>query len=483
MSNPQIIQRANENSSLFNTIKARNSKQNSFDYVNQGEANVCPFVKTTEIVTPQSSMNNQNQQTLKIPLPNHGLLYDLYLKTKFSTPGADGTNHTDAGHGVALSQWAGAWAWTKCRLVYQGVTLFEWTPEWIMTSQYTRATKEKATQLDFMMGGGILGAEDNTAGNLVGRRGMATSAGGQHLLAPLKAFFSDGLGRALDLYSLNSTVFLEVDYRANDQVHEVLETASNFLGYDGCEAHCKLIELSPQELSAYQARNYVPGSVSSQLGFTTTHLAEAVASPVLITGSSQVGNKIKLNAISGLVRRLFIYATLDSDITAKKYFIPQKLSRVRLLANNSVIHEQLETSCGIAGASTSNGYRGDIAMEAYSNNLPTSFGGVLPAAFDPMAGGDAAVAAAGVAAPIGNGSADMSRVVCINFALNPEDYSSADGLVSFQQISGGGPELEVFFDTVASTNAHTIHVVAEISTITTYNTSNTGSISIKSITE
>ena len=122
-------------------------------------------------------------------------------------------------------------------------------------------------------------------------------------------------------------------------------------------------------------------------------------------------------------------------------------------------------------------------MEAFSNNLPMSYGGVLPSAFDPMAGGKASDSAAGGTARIGDGETDISRVVVVNFALNPDDYSSADGLVSFQQISGGGPELEVFFDTVASTAAHTIHVVAEISTITTYNTSNTGSISIKSITE
>ena len=32
MSNPQLIHRANENSSLYNTIKARNSKQNVYDY-------------------------------------------------------------------------------------------------------------------------------------------------------------------------------------------------------------------------------------------------------------------------------------------------------------------------------------------------------------------------------------------------------------------------------------------------------------------
>ena len=46
MSNPQLIHRANENSSLYNTVKARNSKKNVFDYVNEGELNVCAYAKS-----------------------------------------------------------------------------------------------------------------------------------------------------------------------------------------------------------------------------------------------------------------------------------------------------------------------------------------------------------------------------------------------------------------------------------------------------
>ena len=483
MSNPQIIQRANQNSSLYQSIKARNSKQNVFDYPVMGESNICEIARSKEIVLPSTTMGAQNQTTLKFTLPNHGLLEDMYLKTKFSTPGADGTNHTDAGHGVALSEWAGAWAWTKCRLVKSGVTIWECTPEWVMASQYSRATREKSLQLDAMMGGGFVGAEGDTVPAITGRRLVASTAGGIELIAPLKGFWSDGLGRGLDLYSLNSVVHLEVDYRANSQVHEVLETAGNFLGYDGAELICYLTELAPEQLVSYQARNYVPGSVTSQLGFTTTHFSEAIASPVLITGSSTTGNKIKLNSISGLVRRLFCFSTLDSDITANKYFNLKGLARVRLLANNSVVHEQLNSSVyDTQSATASNGYKGDPAMEAFHNNLPMAYGGVLPAGFSPAEGG-AVVPGVGSIAHIGGGNCDMSRLCVINFAFNPDDYASADGCVSFQQISGGGPELEVFFDTLASTNPHHVHVVAEILTINTYNTSATGSISFKSLTE
>lgn len=480
MSNPEIISRANSNSSLFSNIKSRNSKSNVFDYAVAGEQNFCEFVKNKEIVLPSTSMNTQNSQTMRFPLPNHGLLSDMYLRTKFSTPGADGTNHTDAGHGVALSEWAGCWSWTKCRLILNGINIWECTPEWVMSSQYSRADVERASQLDAMLGAGIVGAEGTSIAALTGRRLIASTAGGIELICPLKGFWSDGLGRELDLYSVNSVAHLEVDYRSNADVHEELETATNFCGYNGAELICNLIELSPEQLSAYQARNYVPGSVSSQLGFTTTHFAEQITSPVLITGSSTTGNKIKLNSISGLVRRMYVWATLDADTTANKYFVPQKLAKVRLLANNSVIHEQGSTSIYDAESVTaSNGYKGDVAMEAYHNKMPYCFSSNSAVA----EGSTSAVPGAGALCPIGGGTADLSRVVCINFALDPENYASADGAVSFQQISGGGPQLEVFFDTVASTNDHTIHVVAEIQTLTVYATSQTGSISLKQITE
>ena len=55
MSNPQLIHRANENSSLYNTIKARNSKQDVFSYVNEGELNASPYAKTRVIVNPTTS--------------------------------------------------------------------------------------------------------------------------------------------------------------------------------------------------------------------------------------------------------------------------------------------------------------------------------------------------------------------------------------------------------------------------------------------
>ncbi len=479
MSNPNIIWRANSNSSLYQTIKARNSKQNVFDYAVSGEKNICPVARSKIVVSPTTSMNATAQQTLKFELPNHGLLEDMYLVTKFVS-GTAGQNLADGSKDIILSQYAGAFAWTKVRVVFQGTTIWECTPEWVLASEYTRGSKERCGQLDVMLGAGVVGTPHDTIGSRTGRRSTASAAGGTSLACPLNGFWKDSLGRNFDLYSLHSRVHVEVDYRANGLAHELIDDTSMAQTYADAQLFCYINELAPEELVSYQARNYSPGSVSSQLGFTTTHFSESITSPVLITGSSTTGNKIKLNSISGLVRRLYIWTTLDSDITAKKYMLPTRLARARLLAGNSVIAEVSE-ACVFdeENASTSNGYKVDNVIEQYHNNLPTGYGSLT-------FGSTGDVTTLNVAQQTGAGGSsalafDPSRIVVFNFAMNPDDYSSADGCVSFGQLSN--PQLEIMFNTAASTNNHTVHVVAEQVVINTYNTSQTGSIGFKSISE
>lgn len=475
MSNPSLIWRANQNSSLYNTIKARNSKQNAFDYAVQGEKNICPVARSKIIVNPTTSMNATAQQVVKFQLPNHGILNDLYLQTKFIS--AQDTNVSSGGaNDGALVEFAGAFATTQIRLVYNGATVWECTPEWIMCDAYTKATKEKASQLDAMLGGGILGAANDTLASVTGRRLAFSCGGGITLGCPLKGFWSDGLGRGLDLYSLSSPMFLEVSYRANSECHEILDTAAKAADFSDANLVAYISELAPEELSAYQSRNYAPGSVSSQLGFTTTKFSESISSPVLITGSSTTGNKVKIQSISGLVRRLYVFATLDSDrssSTAKKYMNTVPLARVQLKANNQTIYELENSSLFDAEhASTSNGYKTDGVIEQYHNNLPFSAG--------PHATAGTIEADMGIAENAG-GSFDPSHIQVFNFGFNPDDHSSADGSLSFSQL--GNPELEVMFNTSASTNAHTLHIIAETLTINTYNTSANGQINFKMITE
>jgi len=477
MSNPQLIHRANENSSLYNTIKARNSKQNVFDYVNEGELNVCPYAKSRVVVNPTTSLNADGGQTIKFELPNFGLLDDLYLQTEF----ARGDTNADTGaKDCFLVDMAGAFTFSKVRVVYNGNTIFETTPEHLVTSLYGRANREQSLVLDGMLGSAIVGAANDTHTNLEGRMAMASSFGGQKLSCPLKCWFSESVGRNFDLYSLSSKCFLEVDYRPILDVHGKAETAADRITYAGSNLICYLNELSPQEISAYQSRNYAPNSVSSQLGYTTTQLVESVATPVLVTATT-AGNKIKINSISGLCRRLYVFATLDADrasTTAKKYMNLVDLGSIKISANNQVIYEIQDCGVGIdnLNRTAGNGYQTDQFVEMFHNKLSGPANGAV-------ASDTYKLTDIGVDKSIGKTSGDefeFSRVKVINFGMNPDDYSSADGALALSQVNV--PELEVKFPTGTS-GAHSVHVVAELITLSTYNTSATGQINFKSISE
>ncbi len=477
MSNPQLIHRANENSSLFNTVKARNSKQNVFDYVNEGELNVCAYAKSRVVVNPTTSLNSDGGQTIKFELPNFGLLADMYLQTEF----ARGDTNADTGaKDCFLVDMAGAFTFSKIRIVYNGNTVFETTPEHLVCSLYGRANREQSLVLDGMLGSAIVGAHNDTHTNLEGRMAMASSFGGQKLSCPLKCWFSESVGRNFDLYSLSSKCFLEVDYRPILDVHGKAETAADRITYAGSNLICYLNELSPQELSAYQSRNYAPNSVSSQLGYTTTQLSESIATPVLVTATTS-GNKIKINSISGLCRRLYVFCTLDADrasTSAKAYMNLVDISSIKISANNQTIYEIEDCGIGIdnLNRTAGNGYQTDQFVEMFHNKLSGPCNSAV--ASDTYKLMDIGVDNS-LGATTGD-EFDFSRVKVINFGMNPDDYSSADGSLALSQVNV--PELEVKFPTGTS-GAHTVHVVAELITLSTYNVSATGQINFKSISE
>ena len=477
MSNPQLIHRANENSSLYNTVKARNSKQNVFDYVNEGELNVCAYAKSRVIVNPTTSLNSDGGQTIKFELPNFGLLADMYLQTEF----ARGDTNADTGaKDCFLVDMAGAFTFSKIRVVYNGNTVFETTPEHLVVSLYARATREQSLVLDGMLGSGITGAANDTHGNLEGRMAMASSFGGQKLSCPLKCWFSESVGRNFDLYSLSSKCFLEVDYRPILDVHGKAETAGDRITYAGSNLVCFLNELSPQELSAYQSRNYAPNTVSSQLGYSTTMLTESLATPVISTATTK-GNTVKINSISGLVRRLYVFATADSDrasTSAKAYMNIVDISAIKLSANNQVIYEIADCGVGIDSLSRTagNGYQTDQFVEMYHNKL-------IGPCNSTVASDTFKLMDVGIDKSLGKTTGDefdFSKVKVVNFGMNPDDYSSADGALALSQINV--PELEIKFPTGTS-GAHSVHVIAEMITLNTYNTSATGQINFKSISE
>jgi hypothetical protein len=465
MSNPDLILRSNDNSSLAVTLRARNSKQNFLDYVSEGESVGCPSAKSRQIINPISNIAANGGQRIRFELTNFGFLSDLYLQTSFVQGGtnADGSNKS------GLVDHAGIHCIERARVVYNGNTLAELTSDQIMCSLYTRASNEEVGILDAMTGGAALGSVA-AVGSLTGRRALASVNGGQQLSCPLKFWFSESLGRAWDLYSLSARAYVEIDFRPIAELINVQDAGAH--AYSSVQLVSYIQNLSNSELVAYQSRNYAPNSVSSQIAFTTTQFDEVIASPVLITATG-AGNKVKLQSISGLVRRLYLFATIDGDKTSttdKKLDATIDISSFKLMANNQSIYENEHCGAGIDNLSLSagDGYHTDHFVEAFHNRLPMGANKL----FDNFVGGSLG----------GTGGVQFkpSHVKVINFGMNPQTTADADSFLSFSQLSV--PEVEVKFPTGTS-GSHTLHAIAELVVLHTYNTSSSGQINYKLITE
>ncbi len=472
MSNSAVIHRANENSSLYQTLKARNSKINAFDYAVEGEVNLCEIAKSRVVINPTTTLSSGGNQTVKWELSNFGFLNELYLQTTF----AEGGTNADGSNDNFLVDHAGAWCWSRCRIVYNGQTISEITPDFVMASLYSRANAEESFTLDCMLGGFASG-DAAAIGSLTGRRALAALNNGQTLSCPLKFWFSESLGRAWDLYSLSSRAFVEVDFKAVADIQTVADTGP--VNYSSCQLVAYISQMSPLGLQAYQSRNYAPNSVSSQLGFTTSLFTDAIGTPIKDTATSSIGNKVKIQSISGLVRRLFVYATTDGDrssASAKEYSKTIDIAECKLLGNNQVIYDLgkcLSSADNVAQSDSSSvgqGYQTDHFVELYHNknnnsNRSIAALGVAPA--DQLGG-------------VGAGGWNPNHVKIIDFGYAPNDIASADGCISLSMISS--PEIELKF-AHTSTGASSVHVLAEVITLNTYNTSQNGQISFKMITE
>ena len=322
-----------------------------------------------------------------------------------------------------------------------------------------------------MTGGNILGSPNNTPASITGRRALASANGGQQLSCPLKFWFTESLGRAWDLYSLSARAYIEIDFRPIAEILEVQDSGT--ITYSDVRLVSYLSNLSNSELQSYQSRNYAPNSVSSQISFTTTQFDEVIASPVLIT-STGAGNKVKLQSISGLVRKLYLFVTKDSDKSSADAKILDKtidIASFKLMANNQTIYENEESACrvdSLASLSAGNGYHTDAYVEAFHNRLPMGANKLVD------------FATAGDLGGTGAGHFNPMHVKVINFGFNPQTTADADSFLSFSQLSV--PEVEVKFGTGTS-GSHTLHAIAELTTLNTYNTSQSGQVNYKLITE
>jgi hypothetical protein len=193
---------------------------------------------------------------------------------------------------------------------------------------------------------------------------------------------------------------------------------------------------------------------------------------------------------------------LDSDVAAKKYHIYKDIDLVRLKDGNQTIYELEHSAVGLDAITDStastNGYRSGYIMELYNNDMPMAvnkgkFAGNTLTALTLTEGTPNTLSAATITqnqglyhdanglSRIGSGECDLSKMKVINFGFDPVSHSSADGMLSFNNLNS--PVLEVKLARSATSASHQVNVCVEFVDIKAYSTAQNGTINIKQITE
>lgn len=465
MSSAEIQLRANENSALFNSIKARSSAVGGrgCDFLYNKEQNSCAFAKQKVEVSPH---NNPNYSVnVKYQLPNFGFLNKMYLKTEFGSA----TNTASTTNLVGLIKHAGI-PFKSARLIYQGSEIARISDRYIFARLYSETSGSRVDYLDKMIGGdydqthlasGSNGstsadrdsahAEERTKG------GSAPNDGKQYFYCPLPFFFEETLSRNIDLGALASELYLEVEMRSQAELHSVITTAGKGCPIADQSLICFLNVLHADEERSFRAVSYRPaGTPLTQIGLNTTTHQESN-----LTYNST--HSIKLNMFSGQVQRLYVFATLYADensATARKRTIPIALKTIKLKSTGSDIYK-------MEALSTDN----EKYMEWYNTNNPN-----LP----PLEQG---VGSRPKTTPVEN-------IYCINFKHGWNNRGSADGSLAFNGLSI--PELEVAVETSAGADMSgnsavsgnfNLHIVSEQLALISYITNANGSTHLRTLTE
>ena len=319
MSSASVMLRANENSSLYNSLKSRDSaiggRGNPFLY--SSEQNFAPAVKTKVEVGTQNTAGYD--RVVKIELPNYGMLNRLYLKTKYSA----GTHTASATVGVALRRFAGV-PFDEARLVYQGTTIARISYEYIVARLLTETDDRRLGLLNELIQGNhcshVSHANTNNfestltkwSANPEERSGVGSGVndGTQCFYCPLEFWFQESLSRNIDLGVLSSPLTLELDMKSQSKNHSVIHTAGTGCGIAEMKAICYMWEQHADEERAFRSVTYKPsGAPLTQIGFSTTHHVEGNV-------SHSVAGSIKLNDFSGQIQRLYVFASLSASVTS-----------------------------------------------------------------------------------------------------------------------------------------------------------------------
>ena len=474
----QVVQRANNSSNLYATIKSRgsNSGPAGCGYIYASEVNQCPCWRHKLKVTPQNSAGYD--RTVRFELPNYGFLENVFLETVFAAnsgmtvDGADGTTSE-----AALCWGAGAFVFSEVRLVFRGQEVAKLTSDYLVMRHLQDLSEERLDNFLDMIGGLPVGTQNTVGGaganDRTGRYKLAQAA--QRYYCPLSFWFAETRSRALDLSILHSPITIEVDVRPYSKVKEfTTDAGASEIGLSEINLQCHMAELPAPELKMFRDVSYKPGGEPlSQLGYdilTSVHT-------VTVTDNSGV-HKIKLNDFSGLVQRLYIFAADSDDRSANRYLQTETgITKVVLESVDQEIWERenqgYESIAGVHSSITSEKtgsattvlhMTGERLMDRYirpSRNLEKPFIAL-----------DSASAGANVI---------PSAIHTINFKSDWDQRTSATGAVSFGTLHN--PTLSVTFDTTGISGNYDIIVIAELNNMILYQTNGAGATSIRRITE
>jgi hypothetical protein len=468
----QVIQRANNSSTLYATIKSRgsNSGPAGCGYIYASEVNQCPCFRHKVKVTPQNSPGFD--RTVRFELPNYGFLEHVFLESKFT--GAAGSYTNDK----ALTWGAGAFLFSEARIVFRGQEVAKISSDYIMTRHMMDLSEERLDNFFSMVGGFPLGIKhDDGAGQPTGRFAQAETD--QRFYCPLNFWFTETRSRALDLSILHSPVTVEIDVRGWSDVRENSSDAAvagTALALEELNLQCYLAELPAPELKMFRDVSYKPGGEPlSQLGY------DILSSTHSVDVSTNKKVRIKLNDFSGLVQRMYIITTIGASRTQNRYLEPPHDNDIKTVKFQSVDNDLYErenmnfvavsgewasTDNFDAGTGTKTGSHtqmvGERLMDRYnqpSRNLDKDF-----IVYDCASSG---------------ANVNPSSVHVINFKSDWDQRTSATGSVSFGTIHN--PTLELEYENTDAA-PYDVIIIAELNNLMLYKTNGAGATSIQRIT-
>lgn len=460
MSSASVMLRANENSSLYNSLKSRDSaiggRGNPFLY--SSEQNFAPAVKTKVEVGTQNTAGYD--RVVKIELPNYGMLNRLYLKTKYSAR----SGSAGATDGVALRRFAGV-PFDEARLVYQGTTIARVSYEYVVARLLTETDDRRLGLLNEMLQGDHvvhLAASNNfthsadkwsAAPEARTIAGSGAIDGTQCFYCPLEFWFQESLSRNIDLGVLSSPLTLEIDMKSQSKNHGVITTAGTGCDIAEMKAICYMWEQHADEERAFRSVTYKPsGAPLTQIGFSTTHHVEGNV-------SHSVAGTIKLNDFSGQIQRLYVFAVLSASATSATIgqdWDFKSFENLTLRSTGTDVYKMEKL-----------GSEKVRMLEWFNTNNPH-------------------VAKMGASLATSDSRADL--IYCISFKEGWNNRGSADG-----SLCGGTMSIPTLHYTFASSNEEQsgtapagncdIHIISENINLISYITNANGSTHLRSLTE